>query len=92
MNQNLKEQKCYYTIHPVKLDQDLTVVEISGKIKNGKIKVVSSVKVTAYVNGEKKTFKLSKKSYSIEVLDPKEKTVRITGKGNFAGVKEVVLK
>ena len=41
MNQNLKEQKCYYTI---------------------------------------------------ELVDPKTKTVRITGKGNFDGVKEAVMK
>ena len=92
MNQNLKEQKCDYTIRPVELDQDLTVIKISGKIKKGKIKEINSVKVTAYVNGKKKTFTLSKKSYSIELLDPKTKTIRITGKGNFDGVKEAVMK
>lgn len=44
-----------------------------------------SIKVTANVNGEKKTFKLKSSQYKVKVKDAKEKTVTITGKGDFEG-------
>ncbi len=92
LNLSLKEQKCFYTIRPVNLDQPLTVVKIKGKIKKGKIKEISYIKVSAYVNGKRKTFKLSKKKYPMEIPDPEIKTIRITGTGNFEGTKEVYMK
>lgn len=35
LNQGMKEQKCYYSILPVDLDQDLTVVKVKGKVTPG---------------------------------------------------------
>ena len=92
MNRNMKEQKCYYTIAPVELDRELTILKVNGRISKGKINEVTQAKVTTYVNGKQKTFALSKKDYKIELIDPKEKTVWITGKGNFDGAREVVMK
>ena len=86
LNKQLKKTPCVYTIDAV--DLDAAGVEIVADVtwtKKGKIKKAKSIRVTAYVNGEKKTFKLKSGQYKISVKDASAKTVKITGKKDFTG-------
>ena len=86
LNKQLKKSPCVYTIDPVELDA--AGVEIVADVtwtKKGKIKKVKSIRVTAYVNGKKKTFKLKSGQYKITVKNASTKTVKITGKKDFTG-------
>ncbi|XME02180.1 YDG domain-containing protein [Lachnospiraceae bacterium C1.1] len=86
LNKQLKKTPCVYTIDAV--DMDAEGVEIVADVtwtKKSKIKKAKSIRVTAYVNGEKKTFKLKSGQYKISVKDASAKTVKITGKKDFTG-------
>lgn len=96
LNKNLKNNKAEYEIKPIDLSDPSYIVKVKAKlkkgkinVKNGKLKDIKSVKVTTPT----KTFTISSKQYSIDIVDAETKKVKVTGKGNFTGTSlEVTVK
>ena len=85
LNKQLKKKPCVYKINAVELDAADVKVVADITWKNGKIKKVNAIKVTADLYGRKKTFRLQPSQYKIKVKNASEKIVKITGKSDFKG-------
>ena len=93
LNKKLKEKKAEYEIKAIDLSDPSYTVKVKAKLKKGKIVVkndklknIKSVKVVTPA----KTYTISSKQYKIEVVDPENNVVKVTGKGNFTGTAEKV--
>ncbi len=91
LNEKLKNNPCRYKVNPVKLSKKDTKVTATVKWKGEKISKVKSIRVTAMVNGEEKTFRLKPGQYKIKVKNAAKHIVTITGKGDFKGTITVKL-